>query len=467
MRKLLWSFVGLLVAALPLAAGERKPNIIFILADDLGWGDLGCYGQKTIKTPNLDRMAKEGIRFTQVYAGSTVCAPSRCVLMTGLHTGHARVRGNGPPAHTSLRPEDVTIASLLKRIGYVTAVIGKWGLGQPDMGGETGVPSKQGFDESFGFYNHRHAHNYYPSHLWRNEKKQALRNVVEKETADGAGVASKKVDYAHDLITEDALSFVKRNKDRPFFLYWCPTIPHANNEAGKNGMEVPELGAYAKLDLPAPARAHAAMVSRMDRDIGRLLQLLADLNLAEDTILFFTSDNGPHREGGYHWDMLNSNGPLRGGKRDLYEGGLRVPMIVWSPGRVPAGKTDPTPWAFWDVLPTLADIAGARTPANLDGLSVAPLLRGKSLAKTHDHFYWEFHERGFHQAVRIGDWKAVRLPGKATELYDIARDLGETKNVAAEHPDVVRRAEALFRSSRTESPHWPAQPKTKGKKKAK
>jgi arylsulfatase A-like enzyme len=443
----------------------RRPNIVLILADDLGWGDLGCYGQKRIKTPNLDALAAGGIRFTQCYAGSTVCAPSRCCLMTGYHTGRARVRGNGPPKVTSLQAGDITVAKVMQKAGYRTAVIGKWGLGQPDSGGEAGVPSRQGFDESYGFLNHSHAHNYYPSYLYRNEVKESLKNSVPDERPTGAGVSSNKAQYAHDLITDEALAFVRRNKQRPFFLFWAPTIPHANNEAKNLGMEVPDLGEYAKLDLNPAAKAHAAMISRLDRDVGRLVKLLSDTDVAHNTIVIFTSDNGPHKEGGYHFDMNDSNGPLHGGKRDLYEGGIRVPMIVTGAG-MRKGVTDSTPWAFWDVLPTLADLAGGERPQGLDGISMANVLRGESDLPKREYFYWEFHEGSTQQAVRIGDWKAIRKsPSAPVELYDLSKDPSETTNVAGENETIARKAADIIRMARSSHPDWPLRENPKGKKK--
>jgi len=294
--------------------GRRKPNIIFILADDLGYGDLGCYGQTVIQTPALDRMAREGIRFTQCYAGSTVCAPSRCCLMTGLHTGHAHVRGN---ALVPLRPEDRTVAEVLKDAGYATALIGKWGLGEPES---TGVPNRKGFDYFFGYLNQGRAHNYYPEFLWRNEEEFPLQGNVEVQPR----VSSERVQYSHDLFVSEALQYVEEHQSEPFFLYLALTIPHANNEGGRatgDGMEVPDYGAYKDKDWPNPQKGHAAMISRMDRDVGRLLDTLKALGIDEDTVVFFTSDNGPHKEGGADPEFFKSSGPLRGIKRDLYEGG--------------------------------------------------------------------------------------------------------------------------------------------------
>jgi arylsulfatase A-like enzyme len=443
--------------ALPAAtrAADARPNIVFILADDLGYGDLGCQGQKLIHTPCLDRMATEGMRFTDGYAGSTVCAPSRCSLMTGLNTGHARVRGN---ALVPLVPEDVTVAEVLREAGYATGIVGKWGLGEPDS---TGIPNRQGFDFWFGYLNQRHAHNYYPAYLWRNEDRVPLGNEVN-HTINGrdvspGGVATKRVDYSHDLFTREALAFVEQHAAEPFFLYLAYTIPHANNEAGRRGMEVPELGEYAGRDWPEPEKAHAAMISRMDRDVGRLLTRLAELGIDGRTVVFFTSDNGPHKEGGADPEFFHSSGPLRGFKRALYDGGIRVPMLVRWPGRIQPGTTSDLPCAFWDFLPTAAELAGAEPPPGIDGLSIVPNLLAQPGQRRHDFLYWEFHE-GQHskQAVRAGRWKAIRnAPGEPLELYDLTTDLGEEHNVAAEHPDVVARIETHLKTARTPSEHWP------------
>jgi arylsulfatase A-like enzyme len=452
------ALVALTALAPPASrAAQPPPNIIFILADDLGYGDLGCYGQKRIQTPRLDRMAAEGLRFTQFYAGSTVCAPSRCVLMQGLHTGHCRVRGNAGrqnPMAQSLRPEDITVAEVLKSAGYATGLFGKWGLGDsPDA--EPGLPRRQGFDEFYGYLSQVHAHNYYPTFLWRNEEKVRLRNTVPNETPAGAGKSDNKLDYSHDLIADEALDFIRRHRDRPFFLFFTPTIPHANNEARAEGMEVPDLGPYANLDWPPGVRGHAAMISRLDRDVGRVLDLLRELGIAERTLVFFSSDNGPHKEGGFDPEFNDSNGPLRGIKRDLYEGGIRVPMIVWGPGRVPAGQVSDEPWWFADFLPTAAALAGVKPPDRLDGIDASPLLRGKSL-RSRPPLYWEFHERGFKQAVLRHPWKAVRLaPGEPVELYHLGRDPGETRNLAEEFPARARRLARLMDRMRVDSPDWP------------
>lgn len=462
----LWLIVVLFGAGAGLSAeaASSRPNLVFILADDLGYGDLGCYGQQRIRTPRLDRMAAEGTRFTQVYAGATVCAPSRSTLMQGLHTGHARVRGNaGPqnPLAQALRPGDQTVADVLQGAGYTTALIGKWGLG--DIGeAEPGLPRRHGFDHFFGYLNQTHAHNYYPTFLWRNEERVPLQNTVPRATPVGAGVSDNKAQYSADLITEEALDFVRRPHDKPFFLCFTPTLPHANNEAGKAGMEVPELGEYADLDWPAPQKAHAAMITRLDRDVGRLLDLLEERGLAENTLVFFTSDNGPHREGGNDPDFNDSNGPLRGIKRDLYEGGIRVPMIVRWPGHVPAGRVSHSPWWFPDFLPTAARLAKARLLAAVDGRDISMILFGGESRRAADPFYWEFHEGGFKQAVRAGDWKGIRLaPGKPVELYDLAQDPGETRDVATEHPRVVRRLAQMLETLRVDSPDWPVRGATR------
>jgi arylsulfatase A-like enzyme len=434
-----------------------RPNIIFILADDLGYGDLGCYGQEQIATPNIDRMAAEGMRFTDHYAGSTVCAPSRCALMVGQHTGHCLIRGNG---RVPLRPSDFTVAELLKEAGYATGIIGKWGLGEPDT---TGIPNKQGFDYWFGYLNQRHAHNYYPEYLWRNEEKVYLRNVVEPVNPPG-GVATERVDYSHDLFTEEALAFVERNRAESFFLYLAYTIPHANNEArflNQHGMEVPDYGIYADKDWPEPQKGHAAMITRMDRDIGRLIAKLKALGLDDNTLIMFSSDNGPHREGENNPDFNDSNGPLRGIKRDLYEGGIRVPMIARWPGRIKAGSVSNHISAFWDFLPTCAELIGVKAPQDIDGISMVPALLGRpSEQKQHEFLYWEFHEQGKKQAVRVGDWKGVRLnvakdPDGPIELYNLKNDIGEEHNVAARHPQIVAEIAEYMKSARTPSEHWP------------
>ncbi|MBL9123656.1 MAG: arylsulfatase [Planctomycetaceae bacterium] len=434
-------------AAAPAAPPAERPNILFILADDLGYGDLGCYGQQRIATPRLDRLAREGMRFTQAYAGSTVCAPSRCALMTGRHTGHCRVRGN---ALVPLEPEDVTVAEVLRSAGYRTGIVGKWGLGEPDT---TGLPNRQGFDTWFGYLNQAHAHDYFPQYLWRNTERVEL--AGNQGTAQG--------DYTPDLMEREAVAFLRQQTARePFFLYLALTLPHANNELGRetgNGMEIPDAGAYRDEPWPAPQRNHAAMITRLDTIVGAVLDTLAEQGLAENTIVFFTSDNGPHQEGGADPKFFQSSGPLRGIKRDLYEGGIRVPLLVRWPGHIAASSTSDLPTAFWDFLPTAAELASATTPADVDGMSILPTLLGAERAgraqPQRDYLYWEFHERGTLQAIRSGDWKVVRRRGGKVELYDLATDPGESRNVAAAQPAVVARLEQLLDSARTDSPHWP------------
>ena len=435
--------------ALPAAAWAQttpKPNIVLILADDLGYGDLGCYGQAKIRTPNIDRLAVEGMRFTQVYTGSTVCAPSRCCLHTGKHTGHARVRGNIKiPGEVPLEPGDVTVAEVLKSAGYRTGIFGKWALG---LLGSTGYPLDQGFDEYYGFFSQSHAHNYYPEHL-----------------LDGRGAAqltgntgTQKKDYAPDLIHRRAMSFLDRQSAAaPFFLYVPSTIPHTNNEMGRdteNGQETPSDAPYTNESWPQVEKNFAAMVTRLDAQVGEILEALRAKGLEENTLVLFASDNGAHQEGGHKSAFFRSSGPLRGIKRDLYEGGIRTPMIARWKGRIGPGVSDQA-WAFWDVLPTFAELAGVAAPAGIDGLSMAPTLLGMGTQQQHEYFYWEFHERGFAQAVRMGKWKAVRLPGKALELYDLTADVGEKTDLASSQPSICEKALAVMMSARLDHPLYP------------
>lgn len=452
------TIVGLLaiVTHVPAAGptsqlGARaKPNIIFILADDLGYGDLSCYGQKQFPTPNIDRLAAQGTRFTNFYAGSTVCAPSRCVLMTGLHTGHCQIRGN---AAVDLRREDVTVAEILHKAGYRTGLVGKWGLGKENS---TGVPTRQGFDFFFGYLDQTHAHNYYPTYLYRQETRVPLRNVVPKEGRVGQGVATKRIEYSPDLMTREALTFVESNKDKPFFLYLAYTLPHANNEAGNKGMEVPDLGSFRDRNWPEPQKGLAAMITHLDNGVGQLLDKLKQLGLEDSTLVCFSSDNGPHKEGGNDPTFFASSGGLRGIKRALYEGGIRVPFIARWPGHVPAGQTSDYVGWFADILPTAADLAGVPVPANIDGLSLKALLNGDTQSQArHRYLYWEFYERGSAQAVRDGRWKAVCQPMDGpVELYDLQEDPHESKNLAASQPETVAHMQALMREAHVASPLW-------------
>ena len=425
-----------------IANRAERPNIIFILADDLGYGDLGCYGQKHIKTPNIDRIAAEGIRFTQHYAGSTVCAPSRCVLMTGLHTGHTAVRGNReikPEGQYPIAAETITVAKVLKRAGYITAVVGKWGLGGP---GSSGVPNKQGFDHWFGYLCQRKAHSYYPEYLWKNGKKI----ILEKNKA------GKKGTYSHDLFTAEAMDFIRQNRNRRFFLYLPYTIPHTR-------YEIPSTEPYSDRPWAKKEKVHAAMITRMDRDIGRTMNLLKKLNIDEKTIVFFSSDNGAAQR----WEgRFDSSGLLRGRKRDMYEGGIRTPLVVKWPGKIkPAAESDHIS-AFWDFLPTCAELAGVSAPENIDGISMVPTLLGRDdRQKRHKFLYWEFFhwKKGFYLAVRMGDFKVVRLsPTGPLELYNLKTDIAEKNNIAAEHPEIIAEIEAYLKTARTDSPHWPVMP---------
>jgi len=443
-----------------------RPNIIFVMADDLGYGDLGCYGQKLIQTPNLDQMARDGMRFRSFYAGNTVCAPSRSVLMTGQHMGHTFVRGNagGDMSIQSLRDKDVTVAEVLKKAGYATALCGKWGLGDELPHAESGLPNRQGFDYFYGYLNQVHAHNYYPEFLWRNREKVMLRNKVVA-TGGGyggfkGGYATKRVDYSHDLIAAEALKFIERSKDGPFFLYLALTIPHANNEGTRgtgNGQEVPDYGIYKDKDWPDQDKGQAAMITRMDRDMGRMLAKLKQLGIDDNTVVMFTSDNGPHNEGGHNTQRFTPSGPLRGMKRDLYEGGIRVPLIVRWPGKTPADSISDHIGYFGDLMATAADLAGVDAPQNIDSISFAPTISGHpDQQKEHDYLYWEFYERGGKQAVRQGNWKAVRMPmftGK-TQLYDLSKDLGEAHNIADQHPEIARKLAALMDEAHVDHPNW-------------
>jgi arylsulfatase A-like enzyme len=447
--------VAVVFSSLFAGAADTKPNILFILADDLGWGDLGCYGQKQIQTPNLDALTREGTRFTQVYSGASVCAPSRCVLMTGRHTGHAKVRGNGAMTggevfpeygkarRAGLTTEDVTLPMVLKRAGYTTGITGKWGLGEA---GTAGVPNAKGFDESFGYLNQDHAAEYYTDHLWKNGERVTLKG----------NLGGKRNEYTHDLFTEFALDFLKRHRAESFFLYLAWTLPHAE-------YVVPSLETYAGRNWPQKEKVHAAMVTRLDRDVGRILERLKELGLAENTIVFFASDNGAvaRRDG-----LFDSAGPFRGQKGTQWEGGLRVPMLVRWPGRVPTGKVSDTPWYFADVLPTLCEIAGAASPGGVDGLSVLPVLHG-GIPETLSQrpLYWEQHGKGgFWQTVRLANWKAHRFQeGDRVELYDLSSDPRESTDVSTQHPEIVQRLRTAMQATHTPSPNWPVtgEPKSK------
>ncbi len=437
------------------SAIDQRPNIIWILADDLGYGDLGSYGQEKIQTPRLDRMASEGMRFTDAYAGFTVCAPSRSVLMTGQHTGHTRVRRNGSPG---LLDGDVTVAELLRDEGYATALIGKWGLGMEDS---PGAPWQQGFEHFYGYLSQGHAHNFYPEFLMRNGDRVPLRNVVTRSSRyDGmSGVATERIDYSHDLLMDDALQWIESNADEPFFLYLALTIPHANNEAGgrkgggdpglsnidadlgphreRIGMEVPDDGIYRDEDWPGPQKGTAAMITRMDAGVGQVLDLLLRLGIDDNTVVFFSSDNGPHAEGGNDPFFFDSNGPLQGYKRSLHDGGIRVPTIIRWPDHVPAGAVSEVPWYFADFLPTVAELAGFEAPSGIDGTSILPVLLGRE-SEIGDRFLYWGGTPGRAEAARWGKWKAVREgPEEPLELFDLTADAGEETDVGTDNPDVM------------------------------
>jgi arylsulfatase A len=440
---------GLLSACLlglsAVVAADR-PNIIFILCDDLAQGDLGCYGQKLIQTPSLDRLARQGTMFPQLYSGTSVCAPSRSSLMTGLHMGHCPIRANRevqPEGQKPLPEGTVTVAQVLKKAGYATACTGKWGMGMFDT---SGSPLKLGFDHFYGYNCQRHAHSYFPAYLWNNDKRVEL---------DGKT-------YAMDLIARDTLDWVRAQAEGPFFLYHAITLPH-----GK--FEIDDLGLYKDKPWTELQKTYAAMVTRLDSDVGRLLDLLKELKIDDNTLVIFAGDNGasfdPKSEVGRLFDQ-SMGGRLRGYKRSLYEGGLRQAGIARWPGKVPAGRVCEEPWAFWDFLPTAAELAGARISPAHDGLSVVSLLKGGS-APEREAFYWELHEGASLQAVRFGSWKAVRNgPSKPVELYDLGKDAAESTNVAASHPDLVARAVELMKTLRTDSPDWPLVDQKPGKKKA-
>lgn len=463
-------FVGIVATDAQPAAGQpyitsnttnppapRRPNIVLILTDDLGWGDLGCYGQTRIKTPNLDQMAAEGTRFTDFYAGSTVCAPSRAALMLGRHTGHLSLRGN--IGGGSLTAEDYTFAQALQASGYHTGLIGKWGLADV---GTPGLPQKKGFDEFVGYLNNIHAHDYYPPSLFRYDARNNFDGIVQLPKNQ----RGRHGEYVPDVCTKAALNFIRINQPatynnrRPFLLALNYTIPHANNELGSrtgNGMQVPDDAPYSTESWPIPERNKAAMITRLDGDVGRILDSLRTNKMADSTLVLFTSDNGPHSEGGVKAEFHRSAGPFRGQKRDLTEGGLRVPMIAWWPGRVPAGIVNTQVWSMWDVFPTLAELARMGPPKDSDGISIVPTLMGRTQTNQHSHLYWEFHEKGFHQAVRMDEWKGIRHGTNGpVELYNLKADVRETNNVATAHPERVARIEELMRDSRTDSPAWPA-----------
>ncbi len=448
------STIALLAPLTPCLAAKTadlgQPNVIYIMVDDLGIGDLGCYGQKQIKTPSINALAQSGMKFMHHYSGSTVSAPSRCILMTGKHAGHSYIRGNkgivgedGRRYDSDMIASEVTVAEIFKTKDYTTACVGKWGLGSPN--GE-GHPNAQGFDYFFGYLGQANAHSYYPTQLFENRDVIMLNGEV----------------YTHDLIMEKALAFVDQNADKPFFLYLTPTIPHAD-------LDVPDLMDYDGkfFETPSPKSGYkhqekpratfAAMVSRMDRDVQRMVDLLEKKGIAENTIVIFTSDNGTHREGGHDPEYFDSNGPFRGSKRDLYDGGIRTPFIVKWPAQITPGTASFHQSAFWDFLPTVCDLIGADEPKDTDGISYLPTLLSQGKQKTHDYLYFEFHEGGGKQAVVQENWKLIRLnvntPKKTKlELYNTNSDPGEMANVVAQYPKKAAELLKIMNGARTVNP---------------
>ena len=457
--------LGCSILSRSIVAAE-KPNIIYIMCDDLGYGDLGCYGQQVVQTPNIDRMAAEGMKFTDHYAGHTVCRPSRLVLWVGQHVGHTGLSGNRDRSLTGM---ESTVAKSLKAVGYATGGVGKWALGHVDVPSEvnnTGHPNNNGFDFWFGYLNQSRAHNYYPTYLWRNDRQVNLPgNVISTDPEARGRVSTERVTYSHDVMTDEALDFVQGHHEEPFLLHIHWTIPHANNEGGRvtgDGMEVPEYGIYADKDWPNPEKGFAAMVTRMDGDVGRLMKLLKELSIDEKTLVLFTSDNGPHQEGGHQHEYFDSNGPLQGFKRSMHEGGIRVPMIARWPGTIASGTESDLPSAFWDFLPTACELAGADAPKGSDGISYLPTLLGKPTEQEkHEYLYWASQEGATSVGVRYGDWKLVRYrkPGKRAKtdppfdrndpnpdwrLYDLTKDIGEANDVAESHRNVVEKILGLL-----------------------
>lgn len=445
---------GLSACKSGLPRKEVPMNVIYILADDLGYGDLGCYGQTKIHTPNIDKMAKEGMLFTQHYAGCTVSAPSRCSLMTGLHTGHSQIRGNKeikPEGQQPMTADTYTLGKLMKSAGYATGIFGKWGLGYP---GSTSVPSTMGFDEFFGYNCQRQAHSYYPDHLWHNN------DTVFLHENDNEG----RQIYSQDLIHEQALKFIRDNKDKPFYAMLTYTLPHAELNLPHDSIyrmyekafeEVPYDGKMGYHPSEKPYASFAAMVTRLDKYVGDVMAELKELGLDKNTIVIFTSDNGPHREGGANPDYFKSYGPLKGVKRDVYEGGIRVPMVAWCPDKIKAGVKNDHVSAFWDVMPTLAELTGVALPETGDGISFLPTLFSKDGQKQHEYLYWEFHELNGREALRSGNWKLIRQPivGETIlELYDLSSDIHEDNNLAQQNPEKVKELEILMDGARTESP---------------
>ena len=458
MTLLLAVVCGYLLTA-TLQAADR-PNIIYIMTDDLGYGDLGCYGQEVIQTPNIDRLAAQGMRFTDHYSGHTVCRPSRLVLWMGQNCGTTGLIGN---RSRSLSSTESTVAKLLKNSGYKTGGVGKWALGNVDEPSEienSGHPNANGFDYWFGYMNQGRAHNFYPEYLWENKKQVELPGNVIGDYENGRGrVSSVRKSYSHDFMTDAAFRFIRENKDEPFLLHIHWTIPHANNEGGRvlgDGMEIPSYGIYADRDWPNPEKGFAAMITHMDRDVGRLMSLLDELELTEETLVIFTSDNGPHHEGGHDHEFFDSNGPLTGYKRSMHEGGIRVPMIARWIGTIEPGSESDHPSYFCDFLPTACELAGVSPPDSIDGISYLPTLLGKQDdQKKHEYLYWASQEGETSVGVRVGKWKLVHYPVRKGrqkkpaqdgkwKLFDVSHDPGEKTNLINEHPEIAEKAISML-----------------------
>jgi arylsulfatase A len=443
-------------------AQDKKPNIILILADDLGYGDIGCYGQKKIETPNIDRLAKLGVKFTQFYSGSTVCAPARCSFMTGLHTGHTSIRGNRglqPEGQFPLPDSVITIAQILQQAGYTTAAFGKWALGFITTSGD---PQKKGFDEFYGYNCQTLAHNYYPDHLWHNHERIDLPGNLKYDSV-----------YSADLIHQQAMQFLKADHNKPFFLYLPYTLPHADviaphdsiynyyvRKFNEQAVSIPKSTDNEQHHFdPYPHAAFAAMVSKLDKYVGEILSAVKQKSIEENTLIIFTSDNGPHKENGGDPIFFNSNGGLKGIKRDLYEGGIRVPMIVYKKGVTKTGSVTTIPFALYDLYPSFLELAGVSVTKNIDGIALLPSLAGRK-QKQHSYFYWELHEAGGKQAVRIGDWKAVKVDVSKNadapiELYNLKTDPQEKNDVASKYPIIVKQMEKIMKDAHTTNKDWP------------
>jgi arylsulfatase A-like enzyme len=411
-----------------------QPNIIFIMADDLGYGDLGCYGQQLIRTPNIDQLAASGMRFTQAYAGGPVCTPSRSVLMTGLHNGHTPARDNIPHYPTYLEEKDITIAEVLKQTGYATGGFGKWSLG--DAGTE-GRATNQGFDTWLGYLNQDHAHYYYTEYLdWDEGRLELTGNTMIRDR------------FSHDILTNGALNFIRKNAEKPFFLYVAYTLPHfASTEEDEHGFTVPSKEPYTEKEWPEGAKKYAAMLHLLDKDVGQIVQLVGELGQSEETLIIFTSDNGGHS---MVWEKIDTNGPLRGYKRDLTEGGIRVPFIAAWPGKIPPETTNHEIIAFQDMMPTFASFAGTAAPGNTDGISIVPTLLGKELEERHPYLYWDYgHARErYDQAVRMGKWKGIRLGAESSiALYNLEEDIAEENDLASAYPEIVHRLRTIMETA--------------------